>query len=85
MRSCKMKEIQVIIKNGFDASQAALFVQTASKFKSHITLTLDNKVANAKSIMGMISLGLIDESKITITAQGDDEEEAVATLIDFVK
>lgn len=80
-----MKEIEVILRNGFDASQAALFVQTASKFKSHITLKLDNKVANAKSIMGMISLGLIDESKIVISAQGEDEEEAVQTLVDFVK
>lgn len=79
-----MKEMEVTLKNGFDASQAALFVQTASKFKSSITLKLDNKVANAKSIMGMISLGLVDKSKVFIIAQGEDEVEAVDTLVKFV-
>lgn len=80
-----MKEIEINLKNGFDASQAALFVQTASRFKSSITLKMDNKVANAKSIMGMISLGLVDDSNISIIAQGEDENEAIEALSNFVK
>ncbi|MFV0503808.1 MAG: HPr family phosphocarrier protein [Lachnospirales bacterium] len=79
-----MMEKSIAVKLGLDASQAALFVQTASKFKSSITLEVGSKEANAKSIMGMISLGLLDDCDVTIKADGDDEREAISALSEFM-
>ena len=71
------------VNQDFDTKTAALLVQTASKFNSHITLQIDNKTANAKSIMGIISLGLTAGQQITVAAEGDDEEYVIALLENF--
>jgi len=68
-----------------EARPAALFVQTASQFISSIYLKMDNKTINAKSIMGVISLGVLDNQPVTIIAEGQDEEQAVEKLEQFFK
>jgi len=75
-----------IIETGvnFDARPAALFVQTASKFKSHIELKTGTKTINAKSIMGMFALSTFDGGSITIVANGEDEVQAVDELAAFL-
>lgn len=78
------REIQIRIPNGMDASPVAFLVQTANKFKSNIYLEAGNKTVNAKSIMGMMSVGMNYEDKIKITADGDDEEEAVIAIEKFL-
>ena len=57
-----------------------MIVQTASKYKSHVSLIVDNKRANAKSIMGLISLSALTNESLTIMADGEDEQEAVEAL-----
>jgi phosphocarrier protein HPr len=77
-----MVERMVSIKNraGIHARPAALLVQTASKFKSRILLSKDNETINAKSIMGIITLGATYNTPIKITADGDDEAEAILAI-----
>lgn len=72
------------VASGLESRPAALFVQSAGKFLSKITVSVDNKTVNAKSIMGVISLGIIDNQSVTITADGPDEKEAVSELSGFL-
>ena len=78
-----MIERTVMVNASMEARPAALFVQTASKFKSSIYVKIDNKMVNAKSIMGMISIGILDGHQVTIMADGSDEEAAIAELDKF--
>ena len=56
---------------------ATMVVQTASRFNSIISIIMDTKRVNAKSIMGMMSLGLMEDDEVVVTASGADEAEAV--------
>ncbi|MDE7224233.1 MAG: HPr family phosphocarrier protein, partial [Acetatifactor sp.] len=58
----------------------AMLVQVASKYESSIYLEYTGKKVNAKSIMGMMSLGLNNGEQVTVTAEGVDEEEAVNAI-----
>jgi len=77
-----MVEREVTIKNraGIHARPAALIVQTASKFASKINFHKDNETVNAKSIMGIITLGAGFNTRLTIKADGEDEGDAVDAL-----
>ncbi|MEG0952509.1 MAG: HPr family phosphocarrier protein [Niameybacter sp.] len=80
-----MKEkVSVGLKNGLEARQAALFVQIASKFESHIAVVVDEKNVNAKSIMGMMSLGTIKGAAIELVVDGEDEQVALEALAKFL-
>ncbi|MBN2221700.1 MAG: HPr family phosphocarrier protein [Vallitaleaceae bacterium] len=74
------KKIEVKLAAGLEARPVALFVQAASQFQSNIYVTVQNKKVNAKSIMGMMSLGVIEGEFIVISAEGEDEAEAVEAL-----
>lgn len=80
-----MVEQAVSIISSLEARPAALFVQTASKYSSSIKVKIDDKVVNAKSIMGVISLGILDGHVVTIIAEGEDETQAVAELEKYLK
>lgn len=80
-----MVELTIPVITSLEARPAALFVQIASKFKSNIQIKIDNKVANAKSIMGIISLSILDGQCVTIIADGEDEQQAVTELSDYLK
>ena len=75
-------ERSIIIKNkqGLHARPAALFVQTANKFNSDITISKGRQKVNGKSIMGIMMLEAGSGSKVTIAAKGDDAEQAVKEL-----
>lgn len=77
-----MTEKDVVVKNraGIHARPAALIVQTASQYSAHIEFKNDHETINAKSIMGIITLGASYNSTITIAADGEDEAEAVERL-----
>lgn len=80
-----IKEVlKLELKNGLEARPAALFVQIASKYESHIAVIVNEKQVNAKSIMGMMSLGAIKGQEIEIRAEGEDEKEAAEALIKFL-
>ncbi len=77
-----MVEKMTVIKNraGIHARPAALIVQTAGKFKSRISLQKGDDRINAKSIMGIITLGAGFQTEIKIIAEGDDEAEAAEAI-----
>ena len=81
-----MFSAEAILKNetGLHARPASQFVFTASKFKSHIMVIKDGKEYNAKSIMGVLSMGASKGTKLTIQADGEDEKEAVEALIALI-
>ncbi len=79
-----MTERIVNVASGLESRPAALFVQTASRFASSIKLTIDTRTINAKSIMGVLSLGVLDGHTVTLSADGADEEQAVSELSDFL-
>ena len=74
------RTIKVKLSDGLESRPAALFVQVASKFNSRIYIMLDNKKVNAKSIMGMMTLGLSAGEQVTVTADGTDEKEAMDNI-----
>lgn len=74
------KKMEVKIATGLEARPVALFVQAASQFQSNLYVTVQNKKVNAKSIMGMMSLGVLEGESVVISANGADEEEAVIAL-----
>lgn len=63
----------------------AVFIQLASKYQSKIYLHIADKRANAKSLLGMMSLGVEDGSKLSLSCEGFDQEEAMQTLLNFLK
>ncbi|HOC05975.1 MAG: HPr family phosphocarrier protein [Bacillota bacterium] len=81
-----MAEKKVVIKNktGLHARPAALFVQKAGQFSSDVSITLGDKEVNAKSIMGVMSLGAGPGSEILIKAEGEDAQQAVDTLAEII-
>jgi catabolite repression HPr-like protein len=74
------KNVIVRLKTGLQSRPAALFVQNANKFASQIFVIQGNRKLNAKSIIGIMSLGLKHGAEITISAEGSDEREAVDQL-----
>ena len=78
-----MNEASIQVNSFFEPSAVAMLVQTASKFKSRISLVLEEKTANAKSIMGIISLNMQEGQTIKIVAEGEDANEAVPALKSF--
>ncbi|GMR69638.1 MULTISPECIES: phosphocarrier protein HPr [Aerococcus] len=79
------QEFNITAETGIHARPATLLVQSASKFNSDINLEYKGKSVNLKSIMGVMSLGVGQGSDVVITAEGDDEEEAIQTIADTMK
>lgn len=77
----------VSIKNasGLHARPAGMFVKKAAEFKSTVEVIAKGKTVNAKSIMGIMSLGLAKGDELTISAKGEDEEVAVNTLVELIE
>ena len=78
-------EIEIRHQVGLHARPAALFVQAAQKYKSTVTLGFGDKSANAKSLLGILGLGIGSGAKVTITANGEDEQLAVEALKKLVE
>ncbi len=74
------RDFEVNNEMGLHARAAALFVQTTNKFASDIFVEKDNERVNAKSIMGIMALGISKNSNITIIVNGIDEEEVMEEL-----
>ena len=74
------KEVLVGCSSGLHNKQSTYFVQKANEFESSIWLESDNRKMNAKSLLGIMSLGISNGAKVTLIASGSDEEAAVAAL-----
>ncbi len=72
------------LKNGLEARPVAMLVQLASQFDSKVYLETEGKRVNAKSIMGMMSLGLNMGAAVEVEADGTDEEAAVQRISDYL-
>ena len=81
MKKC---EVVVNVKDDRDARPIALLVQAASQFESMIYIDCEDKHVNAKSIMGMMTLTLKNGTGAVISADGQDEDEALNRLEDFL-
>ena len=69
---------------GLHARPATFFIQKANEFKSGIWLEKDERRVNAKSLLGVLSLGIVKRTTITLLADGADEKEAVTALCELV-
>lgn len=78
------KNVRIQLESGLDARPVAMLVQVASKFDSRIYFLSEGKKVNAKSIMGMMSLGLDNGEQLEIMADGKDESAAVDALEVFL-
>ena len=74
------RTMEIRLADGLEATPIAMLVQVASQYDSNIYMEADGKRVNAKSIMGMMSLGMDAGEQLTVTADGDDEEEALAGI-----
>jgi phosphocarrier protein len=82
----RVSEVDLLIRNqlGLHARACALFVQTASRFRSEVFVSRDDLEVNGKSIMGVMMLAAEEGAMIRVRAQGEDEAAAVAALKQLV-
>ena len=78
------KTVVITNKSGIHARPASVFVQTATKFKSKVKITAKGKTVDAKSILMVMSMGLVKGTEIVISAEGEDATQAVTSLVDLV-
>jgi phosphocarrier protein len=78
------REATVNNQVGLHARPATFFIQKANEFKSSVWVEKDERRVNAKSLLGVLSLGIIKGTSINIIADGADEEEAVTALCDLI-
>lgn len=74
------KKMTINIPTGLEARPVALLVQVASRYESSIYVECEDKKVNAKSIMGMMSLGLAAGEEVNVIANGLDEQEAIENI-----
>lgn len=79
------KEVVVRCESGLHNKQVTYFVQKANEFKSSIWLESDNRKMNAKSLLGIMSLGIITGATVTLVASGPDEVAAVDALEELLQ
>ena len=79
------KTVKVNLAEDAEARPVAVLVQKASQFECKVYIQSGDKKINAKSIMGMMSLGLMQDEEVTVSAEGDDAEKAVETLSEYLQ
>ena len=79
------KEVTVENSVGLHARPATFFIQKSNEFKSSIWVEKDDRRINAKSLLGILSLGIIKGTTIRIIADGVDEEAAVTALVELIE
>lgn len=75
-----IKEVVINNQVGLHARPATFFIQKANEFKSSIWIEKDERRVNAKSLLGVLSLGVVKGTNISIIADGSDEEKAIEVL-----
>ena len=79
-----MKEATVNNQVGLHARPATFFIQKANEFKSSIWVEKEERRVNAKSLLGVLSLGIVKGTSINLIADGADEKEAVEALVELI-
>ena len=80
-----VKDVMVQNQVGLHARPATFFIQKANEFKSSIWVEKEERRVNAKSLLGVLSLGIVGGTTIRIIADGTDEERAVVSLVKLVQ
>ena len=78
------KKIKIQIQSGLEARPVAVLVQVASQYSSSIYVEVEDKKVNAKSIMGMMTLGLASGQQLEIAIDGEDEDMAMVSIEDYL-
>ena len=78
------KDFVIVNKLGLHARASALFVKTASRFSSEVKLAKSGIEVNGKSIMGIMMLAASKGATVTLTIEGDDEDEAIQVMGDLI-
>ena len=78
------KKIQIQLQNGLEARPVAVLVQVASQYNSSIYVECDDRKVNAKSIMGMMTLGLTAGEEVVVSVNGDDEQSAMDDIVKYL-
>ena len=79
-----VKEAVVTNQVGLHARPATFFTQKANEFKSSVWIEKDERKVNAKSLLGVLSMGIVKDTEVNIVADGPDEELAVNTLCQLI-
>lgn len=80
-----VKDVNVQNQVGLHARPATFFIQKANEFKSSIWVEKEDRRVNAKSLLGVLSLGIVGGTPIRIIADGADEQQAVDSLVELVE
>ena len=80
-----MKDVKVQNKIGLHARPATFFIQKANEYKSAIWVEREERRVNAKSLLGVLSLGIVGGASIRILADGPDEQHAVNGLVQLIE
>ena len=78
------QEVTINNEVGLHARPATFFIQKANEFKSGIWVEKDERRVNAKSLLGVLSLGIVKGTTISLIADGPDEEDAVNALVELI-
>ena len=76
-----MKRATLTNQVGLHARPATFFIQKANEFKSSIWIERDERKVNAKSLLGVLSMGIVKGGEITLIADGEDEADAIEALV----
>lgn len=79
-----MTRSEVTVKRDFETRSAALFVQLAGRFDASVQIEVEGKKTNCKSLMGVIAVGVFEGQSVTLSAEGEDAQEAVRELCTFL-
>ena len=80
-----VKDVVISNQVGLHARPATFFIQKANEFKSTVWVEKEERRVNAKSLLGVLSLGIVGGTKIRIMFDGSDEEAALAALVELVE
>ncbi len=80
-----VKDVMVKNQVGLHARPATFFIQKANEFKSSIWIEKEERRVNAKSLLGILSLGIVGGTDIRVIADGSDEQQAVEALVELVE
>ncbi|MBQ4224824.1 MAG: HPr family phosphocarrier protein [Oscillospiraceae bacterium] len=80
-----VKDVMVQNQVGLHARPATFFIQKANEFKSSLWIEKEERRVNAKSLLGILSLGIVGGTQIRIIADGSDEQTAVESLVELVE
>lgn len=79
------QEVTINNEVGLHARPATFFIQKANEFKSGIWVEKEERRVNAKSLLGVLSLGIMKDTTVTLIADGSDEKEAVDALAELIE